>query len=151
MNDVLGFILIILLISNTLFKFHEFRGLIIPQRMNPLEISLSEMIFLFIIIFYAGNLTHYFFGLLVMVMFALMVLAQGITEYGFISMYRFKKKILWGEIQKVDVILTNKVKVIVSGGFMQQSFYFKKNDGNRILALLKKELPLESSLNILEK
>ncbi len=148
MNNTLGIVLMISFIFMIITKVHQIHELVIPQKKNPLEIILSEMVFITIIFLYAHTWFHYLFGFLGMVMFITMWLAQGITKHGFLSMYRYKKRISWDEIQKVIVHLSKKVKVTVSGGFMQQSFYFKDVDGDKILAVLKKELPLESSLDI---
>ena len=46
------------------------------------------------------------------------------------------------------VVTSKKMKVTVSGGFMQQTFYFDRTRYEQVLALLEKKLPLESTLDI---
>ncbi len=151
MNNILGIILMFGFILMILKKLHQIRQLIIREKKNSLEIILPMMIFISIIILYAHSWFHYLFGFLGMVMFITMWLAQGMTTNGFLSLYRYKEKIYWNEIQKVSVHIAKKIKVTVSGGFMQQTFYFENDDTDRILNLLRIELPLESSLEIQQK
>ncbi len=99
-----------------------------------------------IIYFYANTWIHYVTGILAILMFISMWLAQGIISKGFISMFKYKEIILWNEIEKVIIINSKNIETKVSGGFVQQTFYFKKSDYDKVISILKENLHRQAQL-----
>jgi len=136
-------------IAIILKQLRYMKELIIPIRKSYVEIItvlFGVIILMCIMYFYANIWIHYVIGVLGIFMFASIWIKQGISSKGFISMYRYKEIILWNEIEKVIVISSKNVKINVSGGFMQQAFDFKMSDYNKIITILKENLPSQAQL-----
>lgn len=128
------------------------KELILATRKTYIEvivILLSVIILIWIIYSYGKTLIHYVTGGLGIFMLISMWIKEGIGSKGFISMYRYKNLILWNEIEKVVVINSNDIKIKVSGGFMQQTFHFKKSDYDKVITILKENLNIKSQLQII--
>lgn len=127
------------------------KELIIPTRKRYVEIItvlFSVIVFMCIIYFYANTWIHYVTGVLGTFMFISIWIKQGVTSRGFISVYRYKEIILWNEIEKVMVISSKDIKVKLLGGFMEQIFHFKKSDYNKVIDIIKENLPRQAQLQI---
>ncbi|MGH4050433.1 MAG: hypothetical protein ACREVX_03630 [Clostridium sp.] len=123
--------------------------LIIPTRKTYVEtitVLLSVVVFIGLTYFYANTWVHYVAGVLAIVMFVSMWIKHGIYSKGFISMYRLKEIILWNEIEKVMVISSKNIKVVVACGFMEQTFHFKNSDYDKIITILKENLPEQAQI-----
>lgn len=123
--------------------------LIIPTRKSYVEIItvlFCVIIFICIIYFYANTWIHYVTGILGIFMFISLWIKQGITSKGFISTYKYKEIILWDEIEKVIVISSKDIKVKLLGSFMEQTFRFKKSDYDKVMDIIKENLPKQSQL-----
>lgn len=128
------------------------KELILPTRKTYVEVTtilLSVIILIWIIYSYAKTWIHYVTGGLGILMLISMWIKQGIGSKGFISMYKYKELILWSEIEKVIVISSNDIKIKVSGGFMQQTFHFKKSDYDKVITILKENLHIKAQLQII--
>ncbi|MGG5460949.1 hypothetical protein [Clostridium sp. B9] len=147
---ITDFIIIMFFVIITLIQVKYIKKLIIPTRKGIVEIStliVGLLAFGGITIFFGSKLMHYLICLLAMIMFILMWLKRGITSSGFSSMYRDKEKIEWNDIEKVVVNKEpNEIKVQVYGKFMSQNFYFKKADYEKVIDILKSNLPIKSEL-----
>lgn len=87
---------------------------------------------------YANTMSHYFIGILGIILLLTSWLKEGITSKGFTSNYKYKEVILWSEIEKINIVNNKKYfKITLSGGFMQQSFKFKSEDFNKVKKILK--------------
>ncbi|WP_142413886.1 hypothetical protein [Hathewaya massiliensis] len=127
------------------------KQLIIPTRKSYVEIIillLCVIIFSCIIYFYANTWIHYVTGVLGILMFLSIWIKQGISSKGFISMYKYKEIILWNEIEKAVITNSNDIKIKVLGGFMEQTFHFRKSDYDKVITILKENLPKQSKLQI---
>jgi len=127
-------------------RLRRIKEIIIQTRKKYVEIIIVLIVFISITYFYANTWIHYVVLLLAILTFVSMWLAEGITAKGFISMYRYKQRILWNEIEKVEVISSKHIKIKVSGGFMQQTFYFKKGNYDKVIAILKEKLPVQAQV-----
>lgn len=144
-------IILLFLIVITLKQLKRIKELIIPTRKSYVEIItvlLCIMVFMYIMYSYANIWIHYIIGILSIFMFLSMWLKQGIFEKGFISMYKYKEIILWNEIEKVIIISSKDMKVELLGGFMEQTFRFKKSDYDRVLNLIRENLPEQAKLRL---
>ncbi|MBZ9635933.1 hypothetical protein [Clostridium sp. FP1] len=131
-------------IAIILKQLRYMKELIMPTRKTYVEIItvlFCVIIFIGIIYFYANTWVHYVIGVLAIVMFVSIWIKQGINSKGFISMYRYKEIVLWNEIEKVIVISSKDIKVKLAGGFMEQTFHFKKSDYDKDITILKENLP----------
>lgn len=127
------------------------KQLIIPTRKGYVEIIIlliCVIIFSCIIYFYANTWIHYVTGVLGILMFLSIWIKQGISSKGFISMYKYKEIILWNEIEKAVITNSNDIKIKVLGGFMEQTFHFRKSDYDKVITILKENLPKQSKLQI---
>jgi hypothetical protein len=130
------------------------KELIIPTRKSFVEIIIvlfSVIILMCMTYFYANTWIHYVAGVLAIFMLVSMWIKQGINSKGFISMNKIKENILWNEIEKVMVISSKDIKIKLAGSFMERTFHFKKRDYDKIITILKENLPkqaqLQTSLN----
>lgn len=149
---IIDIIIPLFFIAIILKQLRFIKELIIPTRKRPLEIIIvlsGVIIFTWIIYFYANTFIHYIIGILGIFIFVLMLIKEGIISKGFLSNYRYKEIILWNEIKKVIVINSKDIKVTVSGGFMQQTFHFKKNDYHKVITILNENLPPLSQLELI--
>jgi hypothetical protein len=147
-NDIIISVLLVLII---LKQIRYIKALIIPIRKRPIEIvivSFSIIIFIGIMYFYANTWIHYVIGILGILTFISSWIKGGISSQGFISMYRYKEIILWNEIEKVQLTNSKDVKVKLFGGFMEQTFHFKNSDYDKVITILKENLPVEADLQI---
>lgn len=147
---ILPFIFLAIIIKELKYK----KQLILPTRKTYLEIItvvLSVIILILITYFYAKTWLHYVTGGLGVFMFISIWIKEGISSKGFISMYKYKELILWNEIEKVIVISSNDIKIKVSGGFMQQTFNFKKSDYDKVITILKENLDTKAQLQTIFK
>ncbi|WMJ81643.1 hypothetical protein RBU49_05180 [Clostridium sp. MB40-C1] len=127
------------------------KKLIIPARKSYAEIItvlFSVGVFIWITYFYAHAWSHYVIAVLGTFVLLSMCLKEGIISEGFVSMYKYKEIILWNEIEKVMIITSKDIKIKVSGGFMQQTFRFKKTDYDKVITILKENLPIQAELQI---
>lgn len=125
------------------------KALIMSTRKTYVEIItvlFCVIIFIGITYFYANTWVHYVTGVLAIIMFVSMWIKEGINSKGFISNYRYKENILWNEIEKVIVISSKDIKVKLVGGFMEQTFHFKKSDYDKVITILKENLPIQAQL-----
>ena len=150
--SIIDIIVQLFFIAMILKQLRHIKELIIPTRKSYVEIiiALFSVIIFMWIIYYANTWIHYVTGILGIFMLVSMWIQQGINSKGFISMYRYKEIILWNEIEKVMVISSKnikvKLKVKLSGGFMEQTFHFKKSDYDKIITILKEKLPKQAQL-----
>ncbi len=147
--NITNLVIPLFFISIILKQLRYMKELIIPTRKSYVEILtilFAVIILMCIMYFYANIWIHYVTGILGIFMFISMWLKEGINSKGFISMYRYKDIILWNEIEKVIIISSKNVKIKVSGGFMQQTFNFKKSDYDNIITILKENLPNQAHL-----
>lgn len=131
------------------------KTLIIPTKKSYLEIATVLLVIIAlgsIIYFFAKSWIHYITGILAIVMLLLMWIKRGISSKGFLSMYKYKEVILWSEIEKVSVIIRSKdIKVKVLGSFMEQTFYFKNCDFDKVNITLKENLDIKTYLKIVNE
>lgn len=149
MNTFINIIIPLFFISIIVQRLRRIKQIIIPTTKKYIQIIIIMIAFVSIIYFYANTWIHYVTGILAIIMFISMWLAQGIILKGFISMYRYKEIILWNEIEKAIVTSSKDIKVKVSGDFMEQTFYFKKNDYDKVINTLKQNLPTQAQLKIM--
>lgn len=148
---IFDIIIPVLLILIILKQIRYIKALIIPIRKRPIEIVIvlfSIIIFIGIMYFYANTWIHYVIGILGILTFISTWIKEGISSKGFISMYRYKEIILWTEIEKVQLTNSKDVKVKLFGGFMEQTFHFKNSDYDKVITILKENLPVEADLQI---
>ena len=151
---IINIVILLLFISIILEDLKHIKNLIIPARKSPLGIItiLFSIIFMLIIMYlYAKTLIHYITGVLGILMFICMWLKKGITSQGFIGMSRGKELISWDKIEKVNVLRSKDIKVALFGGFMERTFNFKNDDYDKVIDILKGNLPYNSDLQIIEK
>jgi len=144
--SIYDIIVLLFFIAIILKQFKYMKTLIIPTRKTYVEIItvlLSVFVFIGLTYFYANTWVHYVTGVLAIVMFVGILIKQGINSKGFISVYRYKEIILWNEIEKVMVINSKNIKVKLAGGFMEQTFHFKKSDYDKVITILKENLPIQ--------
>lgn len=148
-KKVPNIIILFLFLDIIIKELKYIKELIIPTRETYVEIIpvlLSIIILIWIIYCYAKTWINYITGVLGTFMLISTWIKVGIGSKGFISMYRYKEIILWNEIEKVIVIGSNDIKIKVSGGFMQQTFHFKKSDYDKVLTFLKENLHIKTQL-----
>ncbi|MBU3090016.1 hypothetical protein [Clostridium gasigenes] len=141
---VIDIVIPLFFIAIILKQLRYIKELIIATRKSYVEIItvlFAVIIFIGIIYFYANTWMHYITGILGIFMFVSMCVKQGISSKGFISMYRYKELIVWNEIEKVMVISSKDIKIELSGGFMEQTFHFKKSDYDKVMIILKEKIP----------
>lgn len=146
-NIVIPLFFIVIILN----QLRYMKQLIIPTRKSYVEIIISLLcviIFSCIICFYANTWIHYVTGVLGILMFLSIWIKQGISSKGFISMYKYKEIILWNEIEKVVITSSKDIKIKVLGGFMEQTFHFRKSDCDKVITILKENLPKQSKLQI---
>lgn len=127
-------------------RLKRMKEILIQTRKKYVEIIIVSIVFITITYLYANTWIHYVIGILAILMFVTMWLAQGVTSEGFISMYKYKEKISWDQIENVIVIKSKDIKIKLSGSFMQQTFYFKKSDYDKVIIILKEKLPVQARL-----
>ncbi|WP_346931194.1 hypothetical protein [Clostridium sp.] len=148
---VFDIIIPVLFISIIIKHLKYMKGLIIPIRKRPIEVItvlFGIIIFIGIMFFYANTWIHYITGVLGIFMFISIWIKQGINSKGFISMYRYKERIVWNEIEKVVITNSKDVKVKLFGGFMEQTFHFKNSDYHKVITILKENLSEQAQLQI---
>ncbi len=149
--NIFEIIIPVLFISTILKQLRYMKGLIIPTRKRPIEvitILFGIIIIMGIMYFYANTWIHYIIGVVGLLMLLSIWIKQGINSKGFISMYTYKERIVWNEIEKVIVTNSKDIKVKVLGGFMEQTFHFKNSDYHKVINILKENLPAEADLQI---
>jgi hypothetical protein len=149
--NIFDIIIPVLFISIILKQLRYMKGLIIPTRKRPIEvitILFGIIIIMGIMYFYANTWIHYIIGVVGLLMLLSIWIKQGINSKGFISMYTYKERIVWNEIEKVVVTNSKDIKVKVLGGFMEQTFHFKNSDYHKVINILKENLPAEADLQI---
>lgn len=138
---VVRLVISILFISLTFKNIKIIKELIVPTKKGMTEIFLlgvSLGVFIYIASVYGTGWDSYLLCLIGITMFISMWVKEGITANGFISMYRYKDIILWNEIENIDLDKDgNKIKISLYGKFMAQNFYFKKEDYDKIMKILK--------------
>ncbi|MCY6485532.1 hypothetical protein OW763_14450 [Clostridium aestuarii] len=146
MGILINIVIQLFFIAIIIQRLRRIKEIIIPIRKKYIQIIIALIVFISITYFYANTWINYVTGILAILMFVSMWLAQGIISKGFISMYKCKEIISWNEIEKVMVISSKDIKVKVSEGFMQQIFYFKKSDYDKVITILKENLPKQAKL-----
>lgn len=152
--DFLNILIPILFILIILKQLKYMKELIIPTRKTYMEIItmiFSVIVFMYIMYAYANTWIHYVIGVLGTFTFISICIKEGISRKGFISMYKYKEIILWNEIKKVVVIKSKDMKVQLFGGFMEQTFHFKNSDYDKVINIMKENLPIETQLEINKK
>jgi len=148
---VFDIIIPVLFVSIIIKHLKYMKGLIIPTRKRPIEVItvlFGIIIFIGIMFFYANTWIHYITGVLGIFMFISIWIKQGINSKGFISMYTYKERIVWNEIEKAVVTSSKDVKVKLFGGFMEQTFHFKNSDYHKVITILKENLSEQAQLQI---
>lgn len=148
---IFDIIIPILLLVLLLKQLKYIKKLIIPTRKSYIQIIfvlISVIILTSITYFYGNKWIHYIVGALASSTYICMWIKQGINSKGFVSMYRYKETISWNEIEKVIITSSKDVKVKLFGDFMEQTFYFKNGDYEKVLTFLKENLPKEAQLQI---
>lgn len=151
---IINIVILLLIISIILKELKHIKNLVIPTSKSHLEIItilFSIIVMLIIMYLYAKALIHYITGLLCILMFICMWLKKGITSQGFISMSRGNELISWDKIEKVNVLRSKDIKVALFGGFMEQTFNFKNDDYDKVIDILKENLPHNADLQIIKK
>lgn len=92
MNYLLKFLFPIFLFLLILKKIKQRKDMIIPVKKNFFVIFLFIIVIVLISYFYAQTWTHYGVMLLAIMLFISLVLVEGITTTGFLSMYRYKQE-----------------------------------------------------------
>ncbi|SDL20526.1 hypothetical protein SAMN05216497_11212 [Clostridium cochlearium] len=152
--DFLNILIPILFILIILKQLKYMKELIIPTRKTYMEIItmiFSVIVFMYIMYAYANTWIHYVIGVLGTFTFISICIKEGISQKGFISMCKYKEIILWNEIKKVVVIKSKDMKVQLFGGFMEQTFHFKNSDYDKVINIMKENLPIEAQLEINKK
>ncbi|KAJ48686.1 hypothetical protein BD780_002896 [Clostridium tetanomorphum] len=147
--SIVDIIIPLLFIVIILKQLRYIKELIIPTKKSYIEIItvlFSIGIFMWIIYFYANTWIHYVTGALGIFMFVSIWIKQGINSKGFVSMYKYKETILWNEIEKVIIISSKDIKLQLLGGFIEQTFHFKNSDYDRVITILKENLPKQAQL-----
>lgn len=151
---IINIVILLLFISIILKELKHIKNLIIPTRKSHLEIItiLFGIIAMLIIMYlYAKALIHYITGVLGILMLICMWLKKGISPQGFIGMSRGKELISWDKIEKVNVLRSKDIKIALFGGFMERTFNFKNDDYDKVIDILKENLPYNADLQIVEK
>ncbi|MBU3091532.1 hypothetical protein K2F40_00555 [Clostridium sp. CM028] len=147
--SIINIIIPLFFIVIILKQLRDMKALMVPTRKGYVEIItvlFGVIIFIGIIYFYANTWVHYVTGVLAIFMFVSMWIKEGINSKGFISMNRCKESISWNEIEKVMVISSKDIKVKLAGEFMEQTFHFKKSDYDKVITILKENLPIQAQL-----
>lgn len=153
MDTIINIIIPLIFMAIIFKQLKYIKELIIPIRKSYAEIIFflfSVVILIWIIYKYSNNHIHYVIGILAIIMFISIWIKQGISSKGFISMYKNKEIILWNEIGKVTVLKSKDITIKLYGGFMEQTFHFKNSDYDKIIAILKENLPVLSDLEIID-
>lgn len=151
--NIIDIIIPLILTVITLKQLIYMKELLVPIKKSSTEIIsvlFGIVILLAIISYYSNKWIHYITGLLAIMMFISIWIKQGISPKGFISMYKNKEIILWREIGKVTVINSKDITIKLYGSFMEQTFHFKNNDYEKIITILKENLPVLSDLEIID-
>lgn len=116
---------------------------------------INNIFFLVIISFFIGMIyfgaktwIHYLVGVLAIIMIITMWFKSGITTEGFSSMRRGQGIIKWNEISKLTIVITENIKITITGSFIEEILYFKRKDYNEIIDIIKDKLPIKAELNI---
>ncbi|MBU5484390.1 hypothetical protein KQI86_08625 [Clostridium sp. MSJ-11] len=152
--NIFDIIIPVLFILIILKELRYKKILIIPTRKRYGEIIVvlfSIIIFIWIIYSYAKTWNHYTIGVLGILALISGWIKEGISSKGFISMYKYKKIILWEEIEKVTIIGAKDIKVKLFGGFMEQTFHFKKSDYDKVINMLKENLTIKAEIETMVK
>lgn len=151
--SIIDIIIPLVLIAITFKQLMYIKELLVPIKKSSTEIIsilFGIIVLLAIISYYSNKWIHYITGILAITMFVSIWIKQGISPKGFISMYKNKEIIFWREIGKVTIINSKDVTIKLYGGFMEQTFHFKNSDYEKIITILKKNLPVLSDLEIID-
>jgi hypothetical protein len=102
--NIFEIIIPVLFISIILKQLRYMKGLIIATRKRPIEvitILFGIIIIMGVMYFYANTWIHYIIGVVGLLMLLSIWIKQGINSKGFISMYTYKERIVWNEIEKL--------------------------------------------------
>ena len=139
----------LLFIAGILKQIRYIRALIMPTRKSFVDVIcvlVGMIILISITYFNAKTCIHYVAAVLGVLMYVSMWIKQGINSKGFISMYRYKECILWNEIEIVNIISSKDIKIKLTGVFTEQTFRFKKSDYDKVITILKENLPKQVQL-----
>lgn len=149
--DIINIIIILLFIVMFLKQLKCIKELIIPTRKRYTEIIivlLTIIIVAGITYFYAKTVLHYITGVLGNVIFVSMWFKEGITSKGFVRNARGEELIEWNKINKVIITSSKDIKVILIGGFIGQTMYFKKSDYDKVFNIIRVNLPIKADVEI---
>lgn len=122
-----------------LLNLKEMTSLIIPTKKRKKEIFIITIIFIIILTFtfwYGKKLSHYLFGILLIIVMNLFWIKRGITQKGFNSIMSLGYFQGWDNIDYVEVNLNNnddlKLSYLASHLVGKESYYFKKEDYDKL-------------------
>jgi c-di-AMP phosphodiesterase-like protein len=132
-----------------IFNVKEIGSLIIPTKKRKIEIVsvIAVALIILIITFWYGKIwSHYLVGILLIVEIISVWIKRGITKKGFNSTLGLSRFHNWNKINYVEVYPSNNDNVRVS--FIntyskKDSYYFKKEDCDKIINVLSENLPKE--------
>lgn len=133
-----------------LLNLKEMTSLIIPTKKRKKDILILTIISLTILaltFWYGRILSHYLFGILLIIVLNLFWTKRGITQKGFNSIMSLSYFQRWDNIDYVEVNLNNnddlKLSYLTSHLLGKESYYFKKEDYDKIINVLSESLSKE--------
>lgn len=139
--DIVPIIVFVLFTGILLKQVYYLKDIILSTRKSIAEIAatiVGVMALAAITYYYGTRWYHYLFFVIAAATFISLCCKHGISSKGFLSQYRGYEVLTWKKIKKVNLVkLDNKIKLIITGSFPSQNFYFKKNDLNKIVDVLK--------------
>ncbi|HAJ9305195.1 TPA: hypothetical protein HPU08_002876 [Listeria monocytogenes] len=133
-----------------LLNLKEMTSLIIPTKKRKKDILIVTIISLTILaltFWYGRILSHYLFGILLIIVMNLFWIKRGITQKGFNSIMSLSYFQRWDNIDYVEVNLNNnddlKLSYLTSHLLGKESYYFKKEDYDKIINVLSESLSKE--------
>lgn len=139
----MDYIIIALLTLLTLKQFKYLKDLQLSTAKTFFDIIIiifMLVVLSFLMYRYASTLSHYLAGTIGMVLFIVMSIKEGVTDKGFVSLYRYKEFIPWNEIENVDIKKGKYIKITLFGKFMEQSFKFNRKDYDKLMEIMKDKL-----------
>ncbi|MFZ7119884.1 MAG: hypothetical protein ACOWWH_02890 [Eubacteriaceae bacterium] len=142
--DFFGGIIFIFLLLIIIECIRDIRNLIISaekQKIDIVIVLISTVILLSITYLYANTWFHNIIGILGASIPIIGWASKGITTKGFRSIARLGYWTNWNNLKKVQVTIENKIKVTFYNRYLQYDIhYYKKDDYNRIITLLRENL-----------
>lgn len=128
----------------------DMRNLVIPVKKQKIEIFIITVISLTILAFtlrYGRTCSHRLVGILLIVVLISTWIKRGITQKGFNSIMSLAHFQRWDNIDYVEVYLNNnndlKVSYLATHLVGKESYYFKKEDSDKVINILSENLSKE--------